>query len=103
MYRFASGSATESSRLLVPEPVGAPADFYNSAPARLDNDGHLNCYNSITPSETATEATSYHGISASDSISRQNSLETEAKEDDLLIDFSPGTDESKNNGKSNSA
>ncbi|PSN40861.1 hypothetical protein C0J52_20151 [Blattella germanica] len=100
MYRYAGGSATESSRLLVPEPVPAPTDFFNSAPARLGNEGQLQCYDSMAPSETATEATSYHDASSKDGISRQNSLNVGVREDELLIDFSPDAEEPKQNANS---
>ena len=100
MYRYASGSATENSRLLVPEPVTAPTDCYKSAPARLGAEGPLLCYDSMASSEKATEAASYHDdVTRSDEPSRQNSVETT----DLLIDFSPGAEEPTSNSNSNIA
>lgn len=95
MYRYAGSSATESSRLLVPETVPAPEDFYNSAPARLGNDGQLSSYDSMASSETAAEAASYHGVSCAEEIPRQYSHHACINEGDLLIDFSPDNEEPK--------
>lgn len=100
-YRYAGGSATESSRLLVPEPVPVPEGLYNSAPARLGNDGQLTCYDSMAPSETASEAASYHGVSGGEVMPRQDSLCACGKEDEPLIDFSPDSEEAKHNSHSN--
>jgi hypothetical protein len=94
MYRYASSSATESSRLLVPEPVPGPEDFYNSAPARLGNDGQLISYDSMTSSEAAAEAASYHGVSCAEEIP-QHSHHASINADELLIDFSPDNEEPK--------
>jgi hypothetical protein len=94
MYRYAGASATESSRLLVPESGPAPGDFYNSAPARLGNDGQLSSYDSIASSETATEAASYHGVSCAEET-RQDPHYACINEDELLIDFSPDNEEPK--------
>lgn len=92
MYRYAGGSATESSRLLVPEPVPGPEDFYNSAPARLGTDGVLSSYDSMAQSETAAEASSYH-----EGKPRQDSVGLCRKDDEPLIDFSPDNEEPKHN------
>lgn len=101
MYRYAGGSANECSRLLVPEPVPAPEDIYNSAPARLVNDRQLSYYDSMTPSETAAEAASYHSISHGEGASRQDSFDACGKEDESLIDFSPDSEEPKHNSHPN--
>ncbi|KAK7871631.1 hypothetical protein R5R35_001818 [Gryllus longicercus] len=88
MYRYAAGSATESSRLLVPE-VGA--DNIKSAPARL-GDLQTGYYDSMSPtSDVATEAGSYQGV---DDVGQSGSCNTTeshktspTKYDDSLIDF----------------
>ncbi|PNF39809.1 Transmembrane protein 184C [Cryptotermes secundus] len=92
MYRYAGGSANESSRLLVPEPVPGPEDFYNSAPARLGTDGVLSSYDSMAQSETAAEASSYH-----EGKPRQDSVGPCRKDDEPLIEFSPDNEEPKHN------
>jgi hypothetical protein len=92
MYRYAGGSATESSRLLVPEPVPGQEDFYNSAPARLGNDGVFSTYDSMAQSETAAEASGYH-----EGTPRQGSVGACINEDEPLIDFSLDSEEPKHN------
>ncbi|XP_047120802.1 transmembrane protein 184C [Schistocerca piceifrons] len=71
-YRYAAGSASESSRLLVPAPEASPAaDTSRSAPARL-----------------IEQRTSYESISSPDATSPKQSAQP-VDEQDPLIDFSP--------------
>jgi hypothetical protein len=97
MYRYAGGSATECSRLLVPQPMVPPEDFYNSAPACLVNDRQLSYYDGMTPNETAAEAASYHSVSCGEGASIQDSFGACGKEDEPLINFSPDIEEPKHN------
>nr|CAD7197305.1 unnamed protein product [Timema douglasi] len=91
MYRYAGGSATESSKLLVPEPpiiddgrnIG-----YNSAPARLDQEVNpTGYYDSMASSSSHHAASSVveHPLPETESSSVAS---IQSDKGELLIDFS---------------
>lgn len=99
MYEYAAGSATESSRLLVPEMGDKGLENIKSAPARLSSiqPGY---YDSMSPSSDVTnEGASYQGVDDTENVSSSQKT-IPIQNDDSLIDFTESSPDDDTNDNS---